>query len=190
MKGVINVNNGYPPYPRPYPSIYNPYYPYNSYSPYQYPYWGHLPMHHPDYGRQPIQLKDYGPCPYVVNIEEATKQNDFYRIALWTGEYLQLTLMSINVGDDIGLEIHEDHDQFIRIEEGQGIVMMGDRKDQLDFKAEVYDDYAIFIPAGKWHNLINTGCTPLKLYSIYAPPEHPRGTIHRTKADAEKHHGY
>lgn len=189
-KGVINVNNGYHPYPSPYPPAYNPYHPYNNYNPYVPPYWGQPPIHHPCPPKQPIVLKDYGPCPYVVNIENATKQNDYYRIALWTGEYLQLTLMSINPGDDIGLEIHEDHDQFIRIEEGNGIVMMGDTKDQLDFKAEVYDDYAIFIPAGKWHNLINTGRTPLKLYSIYAPPEHPRGTLHRTKADAEKHPGY
>ncbi len=138
--------------------------------------------------KQRTKLKDYGPCPFVINIEEATKQNDYYRIALWTGEYLQLTLMSINVGDDIGLEIHTDLDQFIRIEKGQGMVMMGDRRNNLDFQAKVYDDYAIFIPAGKWHNLINTGRTPLKLYSIYAPPEHPRGTIHETKEDAEEYY--
>jgi mannose-6-phosphate isomerase-like protein (cupin superfamily) len=98
--------------------------------------------------------------------------------------------MSINVGDDIGLEIHPDLDQFIRIEEGQGLIMMGDSKDKLYFQKRVYDDYAIVIPAGKWHNLINTGRIPLKLYSIYAPPQHPRGTVHETKEDAEKHHGY
>ncbi|WP_018248772.1 cupin domain-containing protein [Orenia marismortui] len=143
----------------------------------------------PRYPKQLIQLKDYGPCPFVINIEEATKQNNYYRIALWTGEYLQLTLMSIDVGDEIGLEIHPDVDQFIRIEQGQGITMMGNRKNQLDFQAEVYDDDAIFIPAGKWHNLINTGAVPLKLYSIYAPPEHPRGTVHETKEDAEEYHG-
>ncbi|WP_218070336.1 cupin domain-containing protein [Desulfuribacillus alkaliarsenatis] len=142
--------------------------------------------HHHDQHR--MKLKDYGPEPYVVNIEKATKQNDNFRTALWTGEYLQLTLMSIDVGDDIGLEIHHDHDQFIRIEEGEGIVQMGDKKHQLDYYRKVSDDYAIFIPAGKWHNLTNTGRRPLKLYSIYAPPEHPRGTVHKTKRDAEKHH--
>lgn len=131
------------------------------------------------------RIKDYGPNPFVVNINKITKRNDTYRTALWTGEYLQLTLMSINPGDDIGLEIHPDHDQFIRIEEGQGIVKMGDTKDKLNFQERVYDDYVILIPAGKWHNLINTGSKPLKLYSIYAPPEHPRGTVHKTKADAE-----
>ncbi|WMJ87958.1 cupin domain-containing protein [Anaerocolumna sp. MB42-C2] len=129
---------------------------------------------------------DYGPEPFVVNITEATKQNNTFRTALWTGNYLQLTLMSINLGEDIGLEIHPDLDQFIRIEEGQGIVQMGDRKDRLDFQVNVYDDFVFIIPAGTWHNLINTGCTPLKLYSIYAPPQHPKGTIHETKADAEE----
>ena len=138
----------------------------------------------PRYPNYPTELRDYGPCPFVINIEEATKQNDFFRIALWTGEYLQLTLMSIK--DEIGLEFHEDLDQFIRIEEGEGIIKIGDRKDQLDFEAKVFDDDAIFIPAGKWHNLINTGSTPIKLYSIYAPPDHPRGTVDETKEDAEE----
>lgn len=135
------------------------------------------------------ELADYGPYPFTINIERATRQNNCFRFALWTGEYLQLTLMSINVGDDIGLEYHPDLDQFIRIEQGQGIVKMGDREDQLNFQEKVYDDFAIFIPAGKWHNLINTGRKPLKLYSIYAPPEHPHGTVHETKEDAEEQHG-
>lgn len=132
-----------------------------------------------------IKLKDYGPKPFVVNINEATKQNDTFRTALWTGKNLQLTLMSINPGEDIGLEIHPNTDQFIRIEEGQGLVKMGARKDRLDFQRRVYDDFAFIIPAGTWHNVINTGDKPLKLYSIYAPPNHPRGTVHKTKADAE-----
>lgn len=138
-------------------------------------------------------VKDYGPKPFVVNINEITKHNNYYRTTLWTGCHLQVTLMSIKAGEDIGLEIHHDLDQFIRIEQGQGLVMMGDRKDRLDFQEKVYDDFAFIIPAGKWHNLINTGCEPLKLYSIYAPPQHPRGTIHETKSDAqaaEKYHGF
>ena len=97
--------------------------------------------------------------------------------------------MSIKPGEDIGLEVHPTVDQFIRIEEGQGLVKMGDSKDKLDFQEKVYDDYAIMIPAGKWHNVINTGDTPLKLYAIYAPPEHPRGTVHETKEDAEAAEG-
>jgi mannose-6-phosphate isomerase-like protein (cupin superfamily) len=134
-------------------------------------------------------LRDYGSEPFVVNIEEATLLNNNFRTALWTGSYLQLTLMCINVGDDIGLEMHPCVDQFIRIERGQGLVMMGDRKDELYYQRRVYDDYAILIPAGKWHNLINIGGTPIKLYSIYAPPEHPYGTVHKTKKDAEENYG-
>lgn len=135
--------------------------------------------------------RDYGSEPFVVNIEEATKQNNTFRTALWTGKHLQLTLMSINVGEDIGLEIHPHLDQFLRIEEGQGLVQMGDSQHHLNFEQNVYDDFVIIIPAGKWHNLTNTGNRPLKLYSIYAPPQHPFGTVHETKEiamAAEEHH--
>lgn len=130
------------------------------------------------------ELKDYGPEPFVININDAAIYNQTFRTVLWTGNHLQLTLMSIRVGEDIGLENHPHLDQFIRIEQGQGIVKMGDRKDSLDFQRRVGAEDAIIIPAGKWHNLINTGSRPLKLYSIYAPPQHPRGTVHRTKAEA------
>jgi mannose-6-phosphate isomerase-like protein (cupin superfamily) len=139
-------------------------------------------LQRPNYSN--IELKDYGGHPFVVNINKATKQNRSFRTALWTGDHLQVTLMSINVGEDIGLEVHPTVDQFLRIEEGQGIVQMGDTKDNLYFERRVYDDDAIMVPAGKWHNIINTGNKPLKLYSIYAPPEHPFGTVHETKADA------
>ncbi len=158
---------------------------YNGYRKYPNPYWVNYPINHSNYWRQLIELKDYGPKPFVINIEEATKRNNNFRTALWTGNHLQLTLMSINVLEDIGLEIHPNLDQFIRIEEGQGLVKMGDKKDMLNFQQQVYDDYALIIPAGKWHNIINTGNKPLKLYSIYAPVQHPYGTIHKTKAEAE-----
>ncbi len=179
--------NPYRQYPCPYGNMPrynydNIYYPYRTYP---YTYWNTPPMYSPDYLDYPIELRDYGPNPFVINIEKATKQNDNFRTALWTGEYLQLTLMSIDVGVDIGLEIHPDLDQFVRIEEGQGLVKMGDSKDNLDFQAKVCDDFAFIIPAGKWHNLINTGYKPIKLYSIYAPPQHPYGTVHKTKEDAE-----
>jgi len=147
-------------------------------------------MYNPHCPKQHVQLRDYGPDPFVINIEDASKQNNNFRLALWTGCHLQLTLMSIKVGEDIGLEIHPNVDQFLRIEQGQGLVKMGDRKDCLDFQANVCDNYAIVIPAGKWHNLINTGCVPIKLYSIYAPPNHPHGTVHITKEDAEEQHRY
>lgn len=149
-----------------------------------------IPTYYPEPWEKCLILRDYGPEPLVINIEEATKQNNTFRLALWTGTYLQLTLMKINIGDDIGLEVHYDHDQFIRIEDGEGLVMMGDSKDNLYFERKVADDDVILIPAGKWHNLINTGSVPLKLYSIYAPPEHPHGTVHRTKEEAEMDHDY
>lgn len=148
-----------------------------------YPHHKKKPMHELDC--MEIKSKDYGPQPFVINIEEATKENKNFRTALWTGKHLQLTLMSIPVGGEIGLEIHPHLDQFIRIEEGEGLVMMGERKNCLDFRARVCDDFAFIIPAGTWHNLINTGKKPIKLYSIYAPPQHPRGTVHKTKADAD-----
>lgn len=130
-------------------------------------------------------LKDYGPHPLVLNMDQITKANPNFRTAIWTGPYLQVTLMTILPGEDIGLEVHENIDQFIRIEQGKGLTLMGTSKEDLPFKQNVYDDYSIIVPAGTWHNLINTGNTPLKLYSIYAPVEHPFGTVHPTKADAE-----
>lgn len=128
-------------------------------------------------------IKDHGGEPYVVDIEEVTKENNVFRRAIWTGKYLQVTLMCINPGEDIGLEIHEDTDQFLRIKSGNGIVKMGKDKDKLEFEKKVNDDYAIVIPAGTWHNVYNTGNKLLKLYSIYAPPHHPKGTVHITKND-------
>ncbi|KAB8139373.1 cupin domain-containing protein [Gracilibacillus oryzae] len=134
--------------------------------------------------RQNSMIMDYGQQPFVVNINNITKQNRTFRTAVWTGDHLQLTLMSIAVGEDIGLEMHPDVDQFLRIEQGQGIVYMGQNKNNLNFARYVSDDTAIIIPAGTWHNVVNTGNIPLKLYSIYAPPNHPFGTVHQTKGDA------
>lgn len=149
-----------------------------------------------DHYRQPsnennrVVLKDYGKQPFVINIEEATEKNNTFRTSLWTGNHLQVTLMSINIGEDIGLEVHPSTDQFLRIEEGQGVVQMGHAKDNLTFRRNVRGDDVIIVPAGAWHNLTNTGNKPLKLYSIYAPPEHPLGTVHRTKLEAmaDEHH--
>lgn len=134
--------------------------------------------------KEQISFKDHGGQPFVIDINEASKQNNTYRTAIWTGEHLQVTVMSIDVGEDIGLEVHPDTDQFLRIEAGEGLVQMGDTKENLNFEKSVRDDDAIMVPAGKWHNLTNTGKKPLKLYTIYAPPEHPFGTVHRTKAEA------
>lgn len=127
---------------------------------------------------------DHGPTPFVDNIESLTLANENYRTTLWTGTHLQVTLMTIQPGHDIGLEVHEDHDQFLRIEQGDATVYMGPDVDELMVWPASQDD-VIIVPAGTWHNLVNTGNTPLKLYSIYGPPEHPHGTIHPTKEDAD-----
>ena len=110
-----------------------------------------------------IDFKDHGKKPYVVNIEDATLQNENYRTTIWTGEKLQVTVMTIQPNDDIGLEVHHGIDQFIRIEEGDGVCVMGDSEDDLYFKQKVSDDDAVFVPPDKWHNITNTGDKPLKL---------------------------
>ena len=133
-----------------------------------------------------MPMNDYGPEPFVTNIDAATRQNPNYRTALWTGQYLQLTLMCIPPCGEIGLEVHPDTDQFLRIESGSGMTMMGPAKDRLNYQRPVCDGYAVFVPAGTWHNIINTGHSPLKIYTLYAPPHHPHGTVQATKAIADK----
>ncbi len=183
MRGMNNIysRQQYPYYTNP--SQYNSSDIYNTEPTYPSQEFISTPMHSSNIPQ--IQIKDYGPAPFAIDIDEAAKQNKNFRTALWTGNYLQLTLMSIPVDGEIGLEIHPDLDQFIRIEEGQGHVKMGDNKDHLDFQENIFSDYAFIIPAGKWHNLINTGDKPIKLYSIYAPPQHPHGTVHVTKEDSD-----
>lgn len=126
--------------------------------------------------------KDHGPNPYIVNIEEATLENDTFRTALWTGGQLQMTVMSIPVGGDVGLEVHGKEDQFLRVEQGRARVLMGESKDDFTFDEEVGDDWVILVPKGYWHNIVNIGDEPLKLYSLYAPPHHAHGTVHETQA--------
>lgn len=129
---------------------------------------------------------DYGPAPYAANIPQMAMQNHNFRTATWTGCHLQMTLMCIPPCGEIGLEIHADTDQFIRIEQGKAIVKMGTCKEQPDFQQTLCMGDAVFIPAGTWHNIVNTGMNPLKVSSIYAPPNHPWGTIHQTKEDADR----
>ena len=137
-----------------------------------------------------LDLVDNGPSPFVTNIKEDAIANKNFRTTLWTGEYLQLTLMSIKEKGEIGLERHDDFDQFLRIEEGEGVVFIGDDKDDFQVKEKISRNSAIFVPAGKWHNLINTGKNSLKFYSIYAPPAHPTGTVHETKEDSDNAHNH
>ncbi|HEX6324956.1 MAG TPA: cupin domain-containing protein [Jiangellaceae bacterium] len=133
-------------------------------------------------------MQDQGPEPYVVDIEDATLSNDTFRTALWTGTHLQMTVMNIPSGGEVGLEMHDDRDQFLRIESGTARVQMGPEKDDLRFDREVEDDWVILVPAGSWHNVTNVGDEPLKLYSLYAPPEHSKGTVHKTKAESDAEH--
>ena len=141
-------------------------------------------MHNRKCGSHP-EIRDYGGEPFVFNINHATNMNRNFRTTLWTGKDMQLTLMSIPVGGDIGVEIHPDVDQFIRVESGRARVYMGYCRNELQEIACVDGNYAIIIPAGTWHNVVNVGNRPLKLYSLYAPPKHPFGTVHRTKEDAQ-----
>lgn len=131
-------------------------------------------------------LHDCGPDPTVLNIDAACAANRNYRTALWTGEHLQLTLMCIPVGGDIGMEMHADTDQFLRVHSGYGIVRLGSARNCITEEVRVNGHSAIMIPAGTWHNIVNVGRTPLRLYSVYAPPHHPHGTVHATKEEAQE----
>jgi len=133
-----------------------------------------------------MDVTDPGPRPNAFDIEKATVTNDAYRTVAWTGKYLQVTLMSIPVGQSIGLEVHPDTDQFLRLGSGRGRCVMGTAKDQLDFQQDVEDDWSIQIPAGVWHDVINTGQEPLRLYAIYAPVHHALGIVQATAQDAER----
>lgn len=119
---------------------------------------------------------------YFTNIEQTTLENSDYRRVLYTGRYSQLVLMSLKPGEEIGEEVH-GLDQFLRFEQGQATIVLN-KKDRHTVSA----DDAVVIPAGTWHNVINAGETDLKLYTIYAPPEHKDGTVHRTKADEAEEH--
>ena len=115
---------------------------------------------------------------YVADIESLTEENGDFRRVLYTGKHLQLVLMTIAPGSEIGEEVHRDHDQFFRIEDGRGEVVIDGHR------AKIKDDYAIIVPAGARHNVVNTGDKPLRLYTLYAPPQHRDGTVRATRADA------
>ena len=122
---------------------------------------------------------------WIGDIEQATLENATFRTVVFTGEHTQLTVMRLAPGEDIGREAHPHLDQFIRVEEGEGRAELGTTEDRVDEAHDVRDDWAIVVPAGVWHNVVNTGAGDLKLYSLYSPPEHPADTVHRTKAEAE-----
>ncbi len=119
---------------------------------------------------------------YVDNIERATVANEDFRRVLYTGEHLQLVLMTLQPGEAVGEEVHEDRDQFFRFEEGQGAVDIDGRENP------VMDDFAVIVPAGARHNVRNTGSEPLRFYTLYGPPEHKDKIVQRTRDDAEARH--
>jgi mannose-6-phosphate isomerase-like protein (cupin superfamily) len=129
---------------------------------------------------------DMGGEPWALDIEEATLNNKDYRVANWTGKYMQLVFMTLKPGEIIDLEKHDGHDQFIRIEAGDAQVLMGLSPDNLTYDQVVSDDWAIMIPAGYWHQIINTGDSDLKLYTLYGPPEHAKGTRNASYQDAKE----
>lgn len=122
---------------------------------------------------------------WVDDVERATLENTNFRAVLFTGAHTQLTVMCLQPGEEIGWEAHGHIDQFLRLEQGTGRAEFGSSEDAVDETHEIQDDWAIIVPAGVWHNVVNTGDEPLKLYSLYSPPEHPDGTVHPTKADAD-----
>jgi mannose-6-phosphate isomerase-like protein (cupin superfamily) len=132
-----------------------------------------------------MTITDIGPEPQSFNLEKATRQNENYRTVAWSGRFLQVTLMSIPVGGDIGLEVHPDTDQFLRLDAGRGRAQIGPSKDELLFDEEVSDGWCVLIPAGSWHNVTNIGDEPMQLYAIYAPAHHKPGKVHGTKSDAD-----
>jgi len=131
-----------------------------------------------------MTIEDIGPQPQSFDLEASTRENTNYRSVAWSGRYLQVTLMSIPVGSDIGLEMHPETDQFLRLDAGRGRVQIGAAKDQLAFEKEVSDGWCILIPAGSWHNVTNIGEEPMQVYAIYAPVHHKPGKIHKTASDA------
>jgi len=130
-----------------------------------------------------MTIEDIGPKPQSFDLEQATRDNRNYRTVAWSGRYLQVTLMSIPVGSDIGLEAHPETDQFLRLDAGRGRVQMGPAKDRLTFEKEVSDGWCVLVPAGTWHNIVNIGKEPMQVYAIYAPAHHKPGKIHKTAAD-------
>ncbi|MFA5633970.1 MAG: cupin domain-containing protein [Candidatus Dojkabacteria bacterium] len=118
---------------------------------------------------------------YIDDIEEKTLANSNFREVLYTGKHLQLVVMCLKPGDDIGEEVHDHVDQFFRVEQGEAKVLIDGEE------SVIKEDMVAIVPAGSLHNVINISDIDLKLYTIYSPPNHPDGTIHRDKAEADKY---
>jgi len=130
------------------------------------------------------RIQDIGPQPQSFDVERATKDNTDYRSVAWSGRYLQLTLMAIPAGGEIGLEVHPETDQFLRLDAGSGRVQMGPAKENLPFTMDVTDGWCVLVRGGTGQNITNTGTTPMHVYTIYAPAHHAPGKVQATVAMA------
>jgi mannose-6-phosphate isomerase-like protein (cupin superfamily) len=131
--------------------------------------------------------------PFALDIEKGTMENENYREVSWTGEYMQLVFMSIAPGGKIDLEVHNELDQFIRVEQGKAQILLGENRDELNIEKNAEEDWAVLIPAGYWHIVENTGKTPLKIYVLYSPASHPEGIVHEDYEEAREYaeeHGH
>jgi mannose-6-phosphate isomerase-like protein (cupin superfamily) len=148
--------------------------------------------HDHDHGQEAVDYDphggDLGMLPWAVNIADLTNANGNYRHAMWTGNFMQLAFMSLQPGDKIDLELHNHHDQFIRVEQGEARVLMGKSEHEMTFNQQMQAGWAVMIPAGYWHEVHNTGTNELKLYTIYGPSEHKPGTIKATWEEAARDH--
>jgi mannose-6-phosphate isomerase-like protein (cupin superfamily) len=136
-------------------------------------------------GRRTAEHEEDPMTGWVGNMEETTLANSTFRTVVFTGTTMQLTVMRLGPGEEIGWEMHDHLDQFIRIEQGTARITMGPSRDEVAETHGVEADWAVIVPGGTWHNVTNVGDGELRLYSIYAPPEHPDGAVHRTKAEAD-----
>lgn len=129
--------------------------------------------------------RDCGSGPYIIPVEECAVKNMDFRRAVWTGCRMQMTLMCIPPCGEVGVEMHEDTDQLIRVEQGAAMMKLGRGRCCMERQSRLCQGEAVFVPMGTWHNIVNVGDCPLKLSSVYAPPHHPAGTVHHTREDAK-----
>lgn len=129
---------------------------------------------------------DYGGAPLILNLSAAAEKNECFRQTLFTGEHLQVTVMTLPVGEEIGVEMHENFDQMLRVESGTALVRVGESKERLRDVRRIGTGCVLIVPSGTYHNLLNVGREPLRLSSVYAPPAHPKGTVHKTRKDADE----
>ncbi len=147
-----------------------------------------VPRSRPRAGIRTQTERNHDMTMWIADIEKTTLENDNFRTVAFTGKHTQLTLMSLKPGEDIGWESHSNLDQFLRLEQGRGRLELSEAEDFVGKSYPIEDDWAFIVPAGVWHNVVNTGDVDLKLYSLYSPPEHPADTVHVIKAEVAAGH--